>query len=102
MTEAPPPATAATNGLAIASLICGIAGCIPGAGIAAAIMGHMALGRIKISGQGGRGMAIVGLILGYLSIVGWIIVIIATIAGTMAAVETLEQMETMPQIEPMP
>ena len=100
--EAPPPAAEGTNGLAIASLICGIVGCIPGAGIAAIVMGHMALGRIKTSGQGGRGMAIIGLILGYLSIVGWIIVIIMTIAGTMAAVETIEQMESMPQIEPMP
>jgi len=74
--EAPPPAAEGTNGLAIASLVCGIVGCIPGAGIAAIVTGHMALGRIKMSGQGGRGMAIIGLILGYLSIVGWIIVIL--------------------------
>ena len=101
--QAPPPVAAGTCGLAIASLICGIVGCIPGAGIAAVVTGHMALGRIKISGQGGRGMAIVGLILGYLSIVGWIIAIIVTIAGTMAAVETMEQMEMESiQIEPMP
>ena len=75
--EPPPPAAPkGTSGLAIASLICGIVGCVPGAGIAAVVMGHMALGRIKTSGQGGRGMAIAGLILGYLSIVGWIITIL--------------------------
>ncbi len=75
--EPPPPAAPeGTSGLAIVSLICGIVGCIPGVGIAAVITGHMALGRIKISGQGGRGMAIAGLILGYLGIVGWIIAIL--------------------------
>ena len=87
--EAPRPAAEGTNGLAIASLICGILGCVPGASIAAVVMGHMALGRIKRSGQGGRGMAIVGLILGYVGIVGWIIAIIVMIVASVAATESI-------------
>lgn len=67
------PAPRPTSGLAITSLICGIAGIvlvwaiIPVlASIAAVITGHMALGQTRRDpGIGGRGMAIAGLILGY-------------------------------------
>jgi len=61
-----------TSGLAIASLICGILGffCMFLPGIAAVICGHMALTQIAnpASGVSGRGIAIVGLVLGYLSL----------------------------------
>jgi len=71
--EPPPPAApAGSSGLAIASLICGIVSMVclgVLVGIPAVIMGHMAIGRIKLSGQGGRGMALAGLIMGYISIV---------------------------------
>lgn len=60
------------SGLAIASLVCGIASflLLLLTGIPAIICGHMALGKIKKSqgSLGGRGMAITGLILGYVSI----------------------------------
>ncbi len=67
------PAPRPTSGLAITSLICGIAGAvlvwaiIPVlASIAAVITGHMALGQTRRDpAVGGRGMAITGLILGY-------------------------------------
>lgn len=67
------PAPRPTSGLAITSLICGIAGVvlvwaiIPVlASIAAVITGHMALGQTRRDpGISGRGMAIAGLILGY-------------------------------------
>jgi len=65
----------ATPGLAIASMVCGIVGIFMcyfagASGIAAVICGHMALKRISESPVplGGRGMAITGLILGYLGI----------------------------------
>lgn len=69
----PAAASRPTSPLAVASLICGIAGVvliwaiIPVlASIAAVITGHMALGQIKRQpGIGGRGLAIAGLILGY-------------------------------------
>lgn len=66
----------ATSGLAIASMVCGIVGIffcyLAGLlGVPAVICGHMALNRITQSPFpiGGRGMAISGLILGYLGIV---------------------------------
>jgi len=83
---APPGSTAAgypgyypplgpANGLAIASMVCGIV-CIlicyfaAILGIPAVICGHMALSQIRNAGipVAGRGMAIAGLILGYLGI----------------------------------
>jgi hypothetical protein len=59
-------------GLATASLVCGILGiitCIPLFGLPAVICGHKANGRIKNSGgtMGGDGLALAGLITGYIS-----------------------------------
>jgi len=74
----PMPATYApsrpTSGLAIASLVCGLAGLILSwlfvpilASVAAVITGHMALGQTRRNpALAGRGMAFAGLILGYL------------------------------------
>jgi len=66
---------APTSGLAIASMVCGIVGfCLcyvwALAGIPAVICGHMALSRINKSDypMGGRGMALTGVILGYVLI----------------------------------
>ncbi|MGI5166102.1 DUF4190 domain-containing protein [Spirillospora sp. CA-253888] len=62
-----------TNGLAVASLICGIAGFVLCGltSILAIIFGHVAQGQIKRTGEGGSGLAIAGLILGYILTVGW-------------------------------
>ena len=74
------------SGLAVASLILGIAGialCIgPVAGIPAVICGHLAQSKIKASGGtvGGTGLATAGLVTGYLSVV-WIVVM-----GMLAAI----------------
>lgn len=62
-----------TSGLAISSLVCGIVGlltCLILAGIPAVICGHMALNQINQEPTqiGGRGMAIAGLIMGYLQL----------------------------------
>lgn len=59
-----------TNVLAIASLISGIGAFIVPilASIAAIILGHMALNQIKQRNEEGKGMAIAGLILGYVGI----------------------------------
>lgn len=65
------------TGLAIASMILGIVGligacCLGGVlGLIGAIMGHVAMGKIARSGglASGRGMAIAGIITGYLSVV---------------------------------
>ena len=41
------------------------------------IMGHVALGQIKRTGQGGAVFAIIGLVLGYIGIAVWVIVLLA-------------------------
>ncbi|MHB1594817.1 MAG: DUF1707 and DUF4190 domain-containing protein [Streptosporangiaceae bacterium] len=64
---APMPA----NGLAVASLACGICQVFAwGVGpIAAIILGHLARRQIRRTGQRGAGMALAGLILGYAGLV---------------------------------
>ena len=66
--------------VAIVSMIAAIVGFIwvlPFVGsLAGAIMGHLSLGQIKRTGEGGRGMALTGVIL------GWIGVAIAVLIGT--------------------
>ncbi|HSR23711.1 MAG TPA: DUF4190 domain-containing protein [Candidatus Eisenbacteria bacterium] len=57
-----------TNTLAVVSLVTGIASyfVVPVIGaIAAVVTGHMARGQIRRTGEGGSGLALAGLILGY-------------------------------------
>ena len=70
-TPAPYPPKPSTNGFAIASLILGILGGVP----LSVIFGIIALNQIKRSRQGGRGMAIAGLVLSGL----WTLLIIAIV-----------------------
>lgn len=67
---APVPA-AKTNTLAIVSLVLAFF-----VSLGAVICGHIALGQIKRTGEGGRGLAIAGLVLGYLGLVVGLIVVI--------------------------
>jgi hypothetical protein len=67
------PVPRRTNGLAIASLVCGCAIVLiwpfaPFLAIAAVITGHMARRRIRVTGEQGAGMALAGLIIGYVGI----------------------------------
>ncbi|WP_314431195.1 DUF4190 domain-containing protein [Microbacterium lacticum] len=61
--------TRKTNGVAVASLVLSIVGflwILPLVGsVAGAIMGHIALGQIKRTGEGGGGMALAGVIIGW-------------------------------------
>jgi hypothetical protein len=76
----PYPLVRPTNGLAIASLVCGIAAfftgitCIP-----AIICGHTARRQIRRTGEQGDGMALAGLILGYVSVVLYIALVLAIV-----------------------
>ena len=57
------------NTLALITLILGIAGFFTGiTGLAAIVTGHISLGQIKKSGEEGRGLALTGLILGYVTV----------------------------------
>ena len=57
--------------------------------ILAIVFGHVALSQIKKSGgtQGGRGMAIAGLVLGYIGLGTILLVILVTIVGTSVTTE---------------
>lgn len=89
----PPPVAVQgvpTSGLAIASLVCGIVGlvtCFFIPGIAAVICGHMALSRIAESNSrlGGRGMAMVGLVTGYLSVLALVFLVAVVFLGLAAS-----------------
>ncbi|OMC14715.1 DUF4190 domain-containing protein [Mycobacterium sp. SP-6446] len=77
----PPPPAVGTNGLAITSLVCSLFGwlCIIG-GILGIILGVLALGQIRQSGQGGRGLAIAGIV------IGGIVTALVIFAGILGAV----------------
>jgi hypothetical protein len=69
------PVAPPTNGMATASLVCGLIGFFACGvtSILAIIFGHVSLSQIKRTGEGGHGMAVTGLILGYLVSAGWLI-----------------------------
>jgi len=60
-----------TNGLAIAALCCGIAGLLPPAAVVGIVLGIVALSQLRRVVQGGRGLAIAGIVLGSLWLLGW-------------------------------
>ncbi|MGW5159554.1 DUF4190 domain-containing protein [Nonomuraea wenchangensis] len=68
---APPPPPRPTNGMAVASLVLGIVGMISCGltSIVGVILGHIALARIKRSGEEGQGMAVAGLVTSYVMVV---------------------------------
>jgi len=71
--------TQPTSGLAIGAMVCGIAEVftLGFAAIPAVILGHLARAQIRRTGERGDGMAIAGLVLGYLGIAGWLFIILA-------------------------
>jgi hypothetical protein len=77
MTTTPAAVGPKTNTLSIVTLIAGILGF----NIIAVILGHISLGQIKRTGEGGRVLAIIGLILGYIGLITLIIVIIVSVVA---------------------
>jgi len=75
-----PQLAARTNGFAVGSLICGIVPFF--GGIPAVILGHVARGQIKQTGERGDGLAISGLVLGYLWITLWALIILIGVANS--------------------
>lgn len=69
-----------TNGFAIASLICSLL-CISLLGI---IFGHVGLSQINRNREGGRGLAVAGLILGYIGLVATIAIYVLVFAAASA------------------
>lgn len=70
------------NVLSIVSLVAAV---LVGFGLVAVITGHIALSQIKKTGDQGRVLAIIGLVLGYLEILGGIIFTIFWIGIFIAA-----------------
>ncbi|MFH5880280.1 thioredoxin domain-containing protein [Arthrobacter sp. NA-172] len=70
-----PPPHRRTEPLAIASLVCSF-----GISLLGVVFGHIALSRIRRSGDGGRGLAIAGLVLGYTGIAGGILAAVLGLA----------------------
>lgn len=79
-----------TNAFAVTSMILGIIGLILGwtvffffASILAVVFGHISLSQLNRSQENGRGMAIAGLVTGYISVAFWGIILL--FAGFLAA-----------------
>ncbi|HEY6491631.1 MAG TPA: DUF1707 and DUF4190 domain-containing protein [Trebonia sp.] len=83
-----------TNGLATGALVCGIAEIFALAfvdtpavilglsAIPAVILGHVARAQIRHTGQRGDGLAVAGLVLGYLGIACWVLLILIVASHT--------------------
>ncbi|GEM_PF-6343015 len=81
-----PPPQKKTNGLAIASLI--VAFIVAPVG---AILGHVSLGQIKKNNEGGRGLALAGIIIGWAFTAIGLIISIFMIMGAMAAINAANE-----------
>ncbi|MCB9442192.1 MAG: DUF4190 domain-containing protein [Mycolicibacterium sp.] len=81
------PPSRGTNGMALASLICGVSG-FATCGVSAVvglILGIIGMNQIKRTGEDGNGMALTGIILGGLAVAGWIVYLIIFIAAVAAS-----------------
>jgi hypothetical protein len=82
-----------TSGVATASMVLGILGalggwCMLGIPCAVAILlGHLGLSATRDGARGGRGMAVAGLVLGYVFVVPWAILFFTAFAGTIAGTD---------------
>jgi hypothetical protein len=82
------PTGTKTNTLAIISLVASLVGIATGIGfIAGIICGHISLSQIKKTGEEGRGMAIAGLVIGYIGVVLFVLgmVLLFAFLGVLAA-----------------
>jgi peptidyl-prolyl cis-trans isomerase B (cyclophilin B) len=79
------PGPRPTNGMAIASLICAFL--FAPLGI---IFGHISLSQIKRTGEEGHGLAVAGLVIGYLITIGSIIALVFMVLFTIAIARELD------------
>jgi Domain of unknown function (DUF4190) len=102
---APPPASVfvygpRTNSAAVASLVLGVISwflCPFIGGILAVVFGHVARGQIRRSGESGGGLAVAGLILGYLHLVAVVVFVfiwLVILGGTLATIGIIGNLPT--------
>lgn len=75
-----------TNSLAVVALVCGIL--VAPLGI---LFGHLSLSQIKRTGEEGRGLAIAGLVVGYVLTALTIVVVVVGVLFMMAVAQTVEE-----------
>jgi hypothetical protein len=88
----------ATNGMAIASLVCGIGQIfiwVVGP-MAAIILGHVARHQIRRTGEDGDGMALAGLILGYVGLAVTVLVTVLILALVVWAAHQAPNFQVQP------
>ena len=76
-----------TNSTAIVSLVAGISAfvfCPVIGGIVAIITGHVAIGQIQRTVEQGRGLAIAGLVLGYVHMTLILLIVVVFVLGAVA------------------
>lgn len=79
-----PGARRKTNALAIVSLVCGILYLCGIGSIVAVVCGHLARSQIaRDPGQGGKGLALAGLILGYVGVGLVLLVVLLSVSGVL-------------------
>ena len=78
-----PPPVPPTNGKAVGSLVCGllIVPTLGLTGIPAVILGHTARAEIQRTDEGGDGLALTGLVFGWLAVTGWVLMLLLMIAA---------------------
>ena len=94
------PAPVRTNPLAVAALVCGVAELftVGLTAIPAVVLGHMARSQIRRTGEHGSGLALTGLILGWLAILLFVLIVAV---GTVAAVR-MGTMSGHPAVQGVP
>lgn len=82
-----PRPTPVTNSKAIGSLVCGVLTLMTAGltGLPAVILGHAARSEIRQRGEGGDGLALTGLVLGWLSVAGWALFLVLLTVATAVA-----------------
>lgn len=81
-----------SNGTAIAAFVMALFSIVfPILTIPAIVCGHIGLGHSKRTmGQAGQGMAIAALVIGYLTVAGWLLIVLC-VAGGCAALMTMAE-----------
>ncbi|MEU5388123.1 MULTISPECIES: DUF1707 and DUF4190 domain-containing protein [Kitasatospora] len=78
-----PPPPARNNGLAVASATLGCLTVLTlgATGLPAVVTGHLARAKLRTTGEDGDGLAVLGLVLGWLSVAGWLLFFLLAVAS---------------------